>query len=135
MKQENVCVHIATEKQLNSSRFTSKIIVLCYYYQNTISVVCFFLQLPGCWSYEEEINCEYAQYALPHRYNIVCSSLPVYCSPSSCLSTFSCFFTPTPNLYPSPLYSALESILPWKFFRVEISISSWISYAIILMCY
>ena len=69
---------------------------------------------------EDEINCKYV---LLRRQNIMCSSSPVYCNPSPCLSTFSCFFTPHPT--PAP-YSALESILQWKFFRGKTSISGWI---------
>ena len=83
-------------------------------------------------SYEAEIHCKYV---LLRRQSMVCSSPPVYCNLSPCSSTFSCFFTLTPNNHRSPLYSPLESILPWKFFREDISISDWIRYAIILMCY
>ena len=38
MKQETVCVDKTTLKQLNSSRFTSELTVLYYFYQNTASI-------------------------------------------------------------------------------------------------
>ena len=112
MKQENVCVHITTEKQLNSSRFTSKITVLCHYYQNTNPVVCFFLQLPGCWSYEEEINCEYA---LLRGQNMMYFSSRCLLQPVPLPINFQLFFYT--HMQPPPLPFLFCA---WECFTVEI---------------
>ena len=131
MKQKTVSVHITTWKQLNSSRFTSELIVLLLSGHRINSVVCSFPQLPGCWSYEEEINCEYA---LLCRQSMMCFSSPVYCNLPPAYQLSVVLHTHI-NPRSSTFYSALESILPRKFFHGKISISSWISYAIILMSY
>ena len=48
---------------------------------------------------------------------MVCSSPPVYCNPSPCLSTFSCFFMPPP---PHPNPAPPLSILHLREFTMEI---------------
>ena len=112
MKQETVSVHITTWKQLNSSRFTSELIVLLLSGHRINSVVCSFLQLPGCWSYEEEINCEYV---LLRRQNMVFFSSPCLLQPVPLLINFQLFFHTHIQLLPLPsLFCA------WEYFTVEI---------------
>ena len=133
MKQETVSTHsnLKTTKQLQiyfRTYFT--LLLLSKHWIN--SAVCSFLQLLGCWSYEEKINCEYVLF---RRQNMVCSSSPIYCNHAPAYQLSVVFSPQHPTPPPSPLYYARERILPWKLFRGKISISGWISYAIILMCY
>ena len=61
------------------------------------SVVCSFLQLLGCWSYEEEINCEYALF---RRQNMVCSSPLSIATPPPAYQLSVVFSPPHPTTVP-----------------------------------
>ena len=113
-----------------------ELIVFCYYYQNTASIQSF-VPFFSCWAVDH-IKKKLIASKRSFVNKIWCVSLlPVYCNQSPCLSTFSCFFTPTSNLHTLPFLSILHLRVIYRgnFFRGKISISGWISYTIILLCY
>ena len=118
MKQETICVDKTTLKQLNSSRFTSELTVLYYFYQNTVSIQQF-VPFFSCRA-ADQINCKYVLLRR-QKYGVFLS--PCLLQPFPLLINFQLCLTLTPNNHLSPLYSPPESILPWKFFRGNISFS------------